>query len=271
MIGKITDLVVNYKNSRVVPKVRKNLALVTHRQQDDPQIEHWMREMCQNMLCSYVDLFSGLLKGTQTISQNIDVDRKDLQDIYQALANGHGVVLAGTHTCGFDQAMFALNDYLPNIQILSKANPTGGTRLMYFLRKLNNITITPISVSALRHAIQRLHSGGVVAIAIDMPVQTGNNFKFFNQNIHLTDAHVRMAEKSGAEIFLVYSRRRQSGHYQIKLQRVRKPENCPKKKDLIASWTQKSYQQVEKFILRWPEAWYGFTFDLLQHPKTKTV
>jgi lauroyl/myristoyl acyltransferase len=185
-----------------------------------------------------------------------------LARIRRVLAGGHGVVLAGAHTCGFDHAVYSLNHHLPGIQVLSKANPTGGNRFMYYLRKLNNILITPISVSALKEAIGRLRSGGVVAVAIDLPIPNGDCFQFFGQECFLTDAHTRMAVKSGAAIFLVYTRRTPSGQYQIKFQEVKRPGHCPNKKALIASWAQQSYRQVEGFILRWPEAWYGTTFDL---------
>lgn len=265
LIENITHLLVTHKNSKVVPKTRKNLSLVTCLPENDPQIEQWIRTICRNMLYSYLELFFGLAGGTQNISEKIDVDRKELQQIYQVLASGKGVVLAGTHTCGFDHAVYALNEYLPNIQILSKANPSGGTKLMYLLRRLHNIIVTPLSVSALKRAIQRLKSGGVVAVAIDIPIDNSEYYNFFNQDTHLTDAHTRLAVKSGAKIFLVYTRRNSSGRYQIKLQEVKQPKNYPDKKALISAWAQKSYQQVEHFILRWPEAWYGFTFDLFPH------
>jgi lauroyl/myristoyl acyltransferase len=271
LIEKITHLIVTQKNSRVVPKTRKNLSLVTHLPENDPQIEQWIRKICRNMLFSYLELFRGLAGGQQKISEKIDVDRKELQCIYQVLSSGKGVILAGIHTCGFDHAIYALNDYLPKIQILSKANPTGGTKLMYLLRKLHNILITPLSVSALKKAVLRLRSGGLVAVAIDIPIDSSEGYKFFNQDAHLTDAHTRLAVKSGAKIFLVYTRRTSSGRYQIKFQEVKQPENHQDKKVLISAWAQKSYQQVEYFILRWPEAWYGSTFDLFTQVNENAV
>jgi lauroyl/myristoyl acyltransferase len=133
---------------------------------------------------------------------------------------------------------------------------------MYYLRKLHNIIITPISIPALKDAIGRLRTGGIVAVAIDLPVPNGECFKFFDQDCFLTNAHTRMAVKSGALIFLAYTLRTPSGQYMVKLQEVKQPSNCPGKKDLVAAWAQQSYRQVEQIILRWPDAWYGTSFDL---------
>lgn len=262
LVERISHLIVSYSNLKLVRKVRKNLSLVTQLPEDAPQITGWVRQIFQNIIYSYVELFLDLAKGTHSLSQRIDVDHKGLERIRRQLAAGRGVVLAGTHTCGFDHAVYSFNHYLPGIQVLSKANPTGGTRFMYFLRKMHNILITPISVSALKDAIHRLRSGGVVAVAIDLPVPSGDRFRFFNQECLLTDAHTRLAVKSGAAIFLVYTRRTPAGRYQVKFQEVVQPAGCPNKRELITAWAQQSYRQVEPLILRWPEAWYGTTFDL---------
>jgi lauroyl/myristoyl acyltransferase len=262
LVEKISQLYVAYQKHKVVPKARKNLSLIAQLPEDDPQITGWINTISQNVIYSYIELFLDLIRGTDYLNKKIEIDHKALEKLREVLANGYGVVLAGTHTSGFDHAVFSLNYHLPGIQVLSKANPTGGNRLMYYLRKVHNILVTPISVSALREAIKRLRAAGVVAVAIDLPIPNGDYYKFFGQDCPLTDAHTRMAVKSGARIFLVYTRRTPSGRYQIKLQEVKPPKNCPNKKSLIATWAQKSYQQVEEFILQWPDAWYGTTFDL---------
>ncbi len=262
IVEKVSRLICSYKNLKVVPRLRKNISLITQLPEDDPQITKLINTICQNTIYSYIELFLDLGKGTHSLRQKVQVDYQGLERIRQEAASGHGVVLAGTHTCGFDHVILCLNHYLPGIQVLSKANPTGGNWFMYYLRKLHNIIITPISVSALKDAIGRLRSGGVVAVAIDLPVQNGGCFKFFGQECFLTNAHARMAVKSGAAIFLVYTLRTPSGQYQVKFQEVKQPSSCPSKKDLIAAWAQQSYRQVEKFILRWPDAWYGTSFNL---------
>jgi lauroyl/myristoyl acyltransferase len=262
LVEKVSDLLISNNWLKATPTVRRNLSLITQLPEDDPRIEDWTNKLCQNVIFSYAELFLDIVKGPQQLNKKIVVDQNGLEKIRQTLACGHGVVLAGTHTCGFDHAVHGLNHYLPGIQVLSKADPTGRNRFMYFLRKMHKIIITPISLSALREAIERLRSGGVVAVAIDLPVSNGEQFQFFDQDCLLTNAHTRMAVKSGAKVFLVYTRRTPSGDYQINFQEVKQPPNCQTKKNLINTWAQKSYWQVEKFILQWPDAWYGTSFDL---------
>jgi lauroyl/myristoyl acyltransferase len=262
LVEKISDLLISNNKLKATPTVRRNLSLITQLPENNPQIEVWTNKLCQNVIFSYVELFLDLIKGPQHLNKKIEVDLKGLEQIRHELACGHGVVLAGTHTCGFDHAVQGLKHYLPGIQVLSKANPTGRNRFMYFLRKIHKIDVTPISLSALREAIKRLRSGGVAAVAIDLPVPNGEQFTFFDQNCLLTNAHTRMAEKSGAKVFLVYTRRTSSGVYQIKFQEVKQPSSCYSTKNLINSWAQKSYIQLERFILQWPDAWYGTSFDL---------
>ena len=262
LIEWITQKVVTDKKSQVVPRARAALSLITHLQENDPKIESWIYNICRNMLHSYLEYFLGLIKGAEQIEERIDIDRHGLQRMYQVLSTGQGVVLAGVHSCGYDYCIYSLNQYLPCIQILSKANPTGGKKLMLLLRKLTRTLITPLSVSTIRKAAHRLQSGGIVAVAIDMPVDNGERFQFFNQSTPLTNAHARMAVKNGAAMFLVYTRRMRSGQYRIDVQEVTKPEDCCHKKELVSAWAQRSYQQLEHFILRWPDAWYGSTFEL---------
>ena len=176
LVEKIGHLLITNTKLKAVPTARKNLSLITQLPEDAPQITALINAICQNTIYSYVELFLDLGKGNHNLSKKIEVDQKGLERIRLVLAGGRGVVLAGAHTCGFDHAVFSLNDYLPGLQVLSKANPTGGNRFMFYLRKLKNVLITPISVQALKAAIGRLHSGGVVAVAIDLPIPNGECF-----------------------------------------------------------------------------------------------
>jgi lauroyl/myristoyl acyltransferase len=245
-----------------IPRIRRNLSLITQIPGDDPRINQWTNSICQNMIYSYIELFLDLGKGIHSLLKKVQVDHQDLERIRQEAARGRGVVLTGIHTCGSDHGMYCINHYLPGIQLLSKANPNSRNRFMSYLRKLHHILITPISIPALKDAISRLRSGGIVGVAIDIPIPSGDCFEFFEQNCFLTTAHTRMAVYSGAVIFLVHTLRTPSGQYQVRFQQVKQPSNCPNKSDLITTWAQQSYRQVEKLILRWPDAWYGTSFDL---------
>jgi lauroyl/myristoyl acyltransferase len=254
--------VVTDNKSAVIPRVRKNIALVTQLPEDDPRLEIHLKGIYRNLLYNYLEFFKATIQGPDKLVACVDLDHRMVQQIYKALADGSGVILAGVHCFGYDICMRVMHEFLPSIQILSKTHPVRGEKLMHWLRKINRIKVTPLSVSSLRDAVARLKSGGIVAIAIDMPIRSDEPFVFFDSNALLTNAHTRLAVQTGAKIFLFYSHRVGNDKYRIEFQEVQQPEHCRTRKELISCWAQKTYQQVEPCIRQWPDAWYGFTFEL---------
>jgi lauroyl/myristoyl acyltransferase len=263
LVEKCSELIVYYNLIKAVPKARSNFKRITGLSANQPKINVWTTTLCQNLIYSYFELILDLIRGVDKVQSRVEFDHEGLQQIQEKIACGKSVVLAGIHTCGFDHAIFGLNPIMPGIQILTKSDPAGGNLLMYQLRKVHKIRATPISVSALREAVDRLSTGGV-AVAIDLPVRNGTCYEFFGQNCFLTSAHTRMAVKSNSALFLVYTRRTRSGSFRVSFKEIQPPNCCQNRKELISKWAQKSYRQLETFILRWPEAWYGVTFDLFQ-------
>ncbi len=271
MTNPVFEYLVNLNVDRMVKNaikdsiIKTNSSLILDLPKQDPQIDLYIRSIYRNLVDNYLDFFSVIIKDPEKINSCVEIDRSTIQEIYRILGSGTGVILAGVHTFGYDHCILAMNEFLPRIQILGNPNPTKGRKLMHQLRKLNRINVTPLSFSSLRHAIVRLKSGGIVAIAIDLPIKNREQFVFFNRLTCLTDAHTRLAVQTGARIFLFYSHRIENGKYRGEFQEVLPPKNCENKKDLVSAWAQKSYQQVEYFIREWPDAWHGITFDLFDH------
>ena len=270
-IEQIARKMVTGQKSNAVLRAKKNLSLITNLPKDDPQNALILEGVYQNLLYNYLEFFKICLAGSEKFKLCIDLDRTVIRQIYSALGKGQGVIFAGLHTYGYDIGMRAMNEYLPSIQIIGKPNPEKGEKLMHWLRKINRVSVTPLSFSSLRNAVARLTSGGIVAIAIDLPVKSCEKFDFFERDALLTNAHTRLAVQTGAKIFLFFSHRVGKSKYCIEIQEVLPPENFQQKKDLISSWAQKSYQQVEPLILCWPESWYGMTFELFSPDQSSQV
>jgi KDO2-lipid IV(A) lauroyltransferase len=168
----------------------------------------------------------------------------------------------GPHTCGFDFGIIALTKWFPNAQLISKPKPKGEYHFMHKMRLKFGLNMTPISVTALRQAIQRLKNGEIVIISNDLPVGNGHKFKLFGKKVGLTTGHARLALKSGAAMIMVSTHRVSPGRYQVVMEEIPQPESTGDKNLDVINWAQASYACLENHVRQWPEEWYGLTFGM---------
>jgi KDO2-lipid IV(A) lauroyltransferase len=152
-------------------------------------------------LVSY-DLMHIVGRGEAAIHAAVEWGPQVWANVEAARAGGRGVMICGCHLSNFNLAMlsFALKQ-IP-IQVLSMAAPVGGFRLMQDLRARGLLEETPINGSALRQALARLRTGGIVGTALDWPVPTPaeERLPFFGRPAQLPTGHVRLALSARAAL-----------------------------------------------------------------------
>lgn len=243
-------------------KVRSSLSVILGIPKDDPRIDRATLGYLKNIYYSYVDFFKALRGSKADIIEAILIDPTQRKKIDDHLANGQGVVLVGPHTCGFDFGIIALTKCFPDAQIISKPEPKGEYQFMHKMRMRFGLNMTPISVAALRQAVQRLKNGGIVIISNDMLIENGGKFNLFGKEVGLTSGHARLALKSGAVMLMVVIHRVSPGRYQVVGEEIPQPESVGDKNLDIINWAQASYACLEKYIRRWPEEWYGLAVGM---------
>jgi lauroyl/myristoyl acyltransferase len=141
------------------------------------------------------------------------------------------------------------------VQILTKADPQGSSQFMSRLREEQGFLVTPLSVGSLRQATERLRQGGVVAIAADIPVESGEPLTFFGRASQLPVGHTRLAMDTGSQVLVGVSHRVADGTYRAEVALAPRPQSSGDRKQDAVLWAQASLRLMEACIRRWPHEW----------------
>ncbi len=115
-----------------------------------------------------------------------------------------GYIITAPHLGNFDIAGLALGLRNVSFQALSYPNPGEGYQLQNYIRKKYGLYITPMSISSMREAEQRLRDGGMVLTGLDRPLPDSKyKPKFFGRPAALPVSYVPMAIKTGVPVVVV--------------------------------------------------------------------
>ncbi len=238
-----------------VQALRTNLAVVHGLPEEHPRVRQAVALLLENTIASYADLFRMLQSGAEEGRVVCELDPEMRQEIEGCLATGQGLILVGAHMCSFDILLLGLKEVLPAVQILSNADPQGSSQFMNRLRVEQGLLVTPLSVGSLRQAMERLRQGGIVAIAADIPVESGEPLTFFGRSSQLPVGHTRLAMDTGSQILVGVSHRVAEGTYHAEVALAPRPESSGDRKQDAVRWAQASLRLMEDFIRRWPHEW----------------
>lgn len=237
--------------------VRANLAVMHGVPESDPVVDAALTGLLRQMAHSYVDLFRVIDGSPEQIYAACCFDPATVQAIDTCRAEGQGLVLVGAHTCSFDILLLALRQVFPSVQALTLSDPKGSSAVMNDLRWRFGIEVTPISVQALRQAVERLRSGGVVAVAADVPVaeHSGEMLTFFGRAARLPVGHARLALDTGAQMVVGVSHCTGDGHYAAEMAVAPRPASTGSKRQDSICWAQAALTAIESYLRRWPDQW----------------
>jgi lauroyl/myristoyl acyltransferase len=232
-----------------------NQSVVLGLPEGHPRVRRAVARLLENTIASYADLFRLVQGGAEEGCIACEIDPQMRQAIESCLASGQGLILVGAHMCSFDILLLGLRQILPEVQILSNADPQGSMRFMNRLRTEQGLLVTPLSVASIRQAVERLRRGGIVAIAADIPVDSGELLTFFGRSSQLPVGHTRLALGTGARVLVGVSHQVAEGTYRAEVALAPQPESSGDRKQDVVSWAQSSLHLLEGFIRRWPQEW----------------
>jgi lauroyl/myristoyl acyltransferase len=91
-----------------------------------------------------------------------------------------------------------------SFQTLSFPNPNEGYQLQNYIREKYGLYVTPMSVSSMREAEQRLRDAGMVLTGLDRPLPDSKYTpKFFGRPTHLPVSYIAMAIKNQVPVAVV--------------------------------------------------------------------
>ena len=270
--GLIAGLI-NWLKPDVYRIVHANLRQVVGPEVSEETLHRLVRQVFHNNARNDYDLWHLVGREPETIRAAIHIPPDTRTHLEQALQRGQGVIIVGTHTGNFDLGILALAAHGLEIQVLGlAAPPAGGFDLMDRMRARAGVHLTSISVPALREAIKRLRTGGVVLTGVDRPVDdmeqlvepspipggSRRGVEFFGRLAPLPTGHVRLALKTDAIIVVASPwRDPQKGNVMRlspPLEMVRtgdRDENLRVNLRRVTGW-------LEEFIRARPEQWAMF-------------
>jgi len=198
----LTWSVSRQRNSTMGQAIRANMRLVLGDDASDQQVEHAVAGVFHNAGRAYYDLYHALGVGKEAIRSSVTFTPRTEGYLQEYQRNGGGHVVVSAHVSNFDLAGLAFATRGIPIQALTWPNPTSGYDVQNEMRQSWGIDITPVSMSALRQALNRLRSGGLVITGIDRPDPTGSGdpLIFFGQIVYLPTGHVRLAMQADVPI-----------------------------------------------------------------------
>jgi lauroyl/myristoyl acyltransferase len=239
----------------MVSAVRGNMAIISGRSLHDPEVDRAVVRLLGNTLAGYADLFR-LVAKDHNPAILFDISNAAYQALEAHAKRNRGLVLVGVHMCSFDLSLLVAAGMFPAIQGLTKANPEGSAPIMNEIRSSYGIQATPLSTDTLRRTINLLQSGGVVAVAADVPVDDGEEFIFFGRRTRLGIGHARLALATGADMVVVVSHRTRGGRYRIEAVPILRPASTGNRREDALRLAQATLRRIERYIARWPDEWF---------------
>jgi KDO2-lipid IV(A) lauroyltransferase len=244
---------------------RLNMAQVTGRETDDPYVKRLAMVSWRN----YGRYAADFMHFPHINMDAVERQAHDMSDcaggwqeyVKQALAGGHGAILATAHFGSWDMAgaLFARQFSLSAV-----AETFSDRRLNSLLqdqRIEKGIGIIPMEGSA-RRILRVLQENKMVAIVVDRPVtkEEGVEITFFGRKTYVPGGPAALAVKSGAAIipgFVWYGRH--NSFYERAFPPVfpQAARGADKAAEVVRL-TQYVYDALEEMVRQWPAQWYMF-------------
>ncbi len=257
MIGWAAGMVTGRRQSPLYRAVYDNQTHVLGPQATAEEIDANVRRVIKHGGQTSYDLIRAMAGGEEAALQGIDFTAETWQHIEMAASYGRGVIVCGCHLSNFNLGMLNFSLRGTPVQILSRAQPAGGFKLMTELRDRGLLEETPIDGPSLRKAILRLRAGGAVGTAIDWPQAADPDVNpiFFGAPARLPTGHVRLALSTNA-VFLPVSARWSSerGYYTISAPPLELECTGDRAADLIHN-AQRTLAIIERWIAETPDQW----------------
>lgn len=255
------------KNNIMVRALRANLWVVHDERPTAPELDSLVRQTYRSAARSLYE-FWHFIHNNQAVFDMVQFEESFSSAVEQARREKRGTLMVLPHLSNFDLVGRSAVLHGVHLHVLSYPRPPGGYRWQNALRQLPGLTITPMSVEALRQASSTLRSGGVVVTGIDRPLPGKENkysVRFFDRPASLPVFHIRLALKHDLPIIVVGGRRKPDGNYSVwaspPIPMKRSPDlfmeivqNAETVLDVLSGFVRSAPDQWAMFYPVWPEA-----------------
>jgi KDO2-lipid IV(A) lauroyltransferase len=188
--------------------LRSNVRHVLGPDAPDEEVDRIARQCACNTGRYYADVIGMHRMDVRRFYEH-DLKLMGLQHVTEAMAGGHGVVLASAHYANPEFAVQGLAAAgIEVFALVEPLEPPELARLMTGLRNVHGHHYEPVSFGAVKSAVAWLRKGGVVAILIDRDIQKrGVEVEFCGSPARFPTGAVELAMRTGAVLIPGWVRR----------------------------------------------------------------
>jgi lauroyl/myristoyl acyltransferase len=254
----LANIVASRPDSPVARAVRSNQAVVRGLPYHSPELDGVVFKVFRTAARSYADWYRSLAQGPELVRSSMKIDEGIFESVQQAQDEKRGIMVVSAHMSNFNMMLMSLGLYGIPIQGLSYANVQGAVHIDNRIRKQYGLNITPISMAALKQAIDSLRNGGIVMTAVDRTDLGGEDLTFFGRQTILPIGHARLAIRTNSRVLVGMTQTVSQGQYRAVGAPIIEPEITGDTPRDIRTLAQRIIGVVEDFIRERPSEWLMF-------------
>lgn len=199
----VAGLLAIRKTGVLASAMRVNQWVVNDGKVSSDQLNKIVSGVFRNSSKAIYDLYHNL-HNPKAINNLVEYSDKFSQ-MYERYKKGkRGYIITAPHLGSFDIGGLALGLRNVSFQTLSYPNPGDGYQLQNYFREKYGLYITPMSISSMREAEQRLRDGGMVLTGLDRPLANSRYTpRFFGRPAALPVSYIPMAIKTRVPVVVV--------------------------------------------------------------------
>jgi KDO2-lipid IV(A) lauroyltransferase len=259
-LSRWTSDLISRRKPEVFRILCTNLAQVLGPGVEPETVQAAARRVMFHFLHGYYDLFRSLRQPYEEVLSRVSVSDRMLSTIEACAEQGRGLILVMAHIGNFDLAGQVVSYYVPNLQVITLADPPAGFLSLNELRTRGGSEVTPLSPAALRRAIGVLREGGIVVVAGDRPVSNLDDpVPFFGRPARVPSGHVRLALRTGAALAVTYcAASPETGDYVVDAEPILELVRTGDRRQDLQLNMQRVLDSLEDVVRRWVDQWMMF-------------
>ncbi|MGA9398495.1 MAG: lysophospholipid acyltransferase family protein [Anaerolineaceae bacterium] len=253
----VANLLSFRKNGVLVSAMRVNQWVVHDGALSTDQLNKIVSDVFINSSKAIYDLYHNL-HNPKAINKLAEYS-ESFSRMYESYQEGkRGYIITAPHLGSFDIGGLALGLRNVSFQTLSYPNPGNGYQLQNYFREKYGLYITPMSVSSMREAEQRLRDGGMVLTGLDRPL-AGSRYrpKFFGRPAALPVSYIPMAIKTGVPVVVV-SCYYDGEKYILDASEPVEMKSYPDRQEEIERNAERVLLEAERMIRAHPDQWFMY-------------
>jgi phosphatidylinositol dimannoside acyltransferase len=243
------------RDSKMVQAIRANQWVVRGGNLNGEELDKAVFETLSQSARSVFDLYH-YIQNPEATRRLIVLDSVTEQLALRPEFDKRGLIVAGLHLSSFDLVLQGLTRQGMKPLVLTIPNPQGGRRMEFEMRKQTGMNLVPISVSALKQAVQYLQQGGAVLTGIDRPIPNPKLSPcFFGYPSALPMQHIFLATKAKVPIMIMVANLQNDGKYHVLTSEPIEMDSHPDRETEALQNAGKVLRVAEKFIRQVPQQW----------------